>query len=270
MIEVPCGKCIQCRIARAREWAVRIVHESGRHSEKCFITLTYSDENLPQNGSLSKRDLQLFLKRLRKELGDKRIKYYASGEYGDNTLRPHYHLIIFGFKPDDLKFAAAKKGKPIWSSDLLLKLWPNGHNSVGSVSYDSARYTAEYCMKKVYRKEGAEEFYKGVEPPFALMSKGIGKEWALKYRDQIVANTGFTLKGRNVGVPRYYKKVLNLTEEENFIKQAEEREREERMKAMKMELDPHFNVKVNHGLSKERAQRETNVRARLNRKRKTF
>ena len=95
-MEVPCGKCIECRIHQRKEWSLRLLHEMAYHERSVFLTLTYSDENLPDDLSISKRHLQLFLKRLRKQSGRKGIKYFATGEYGESTQRPHYHAIVFG------------------------------------------------------------------------------------------------------------------------------------------------------------------------------
>ena len=81
-LQVPCGHCIACRIARSREWAVRILHETEFWESSCFVTLTYRDEDLPPNGSLDRYALTNYFKRLRKDLGDRKIKYYACGEYG--------------------------------------------------------------------------------------------------------------------------------------------------------------------------------------------
>ena len=93
-LDVPCGHCLACRIARTREWTVRLLHESEFWEDTIFVTLTYDDEHLPSDRSLVPRDLTLFFKRLRKDLGDRKIKYYACGEYGDTFGRPHYHAII--------------------------------------------------------------------------------------------------------------------------------------------------------------------------------
>ena len=95
-LEVPCGKCIGCRIAKRKEWSLRMLHELTYHPQSSFVTLTYDDYHLPPCCSLKKRHLQLFLKRLRKNLGERRIKYFACGEYGGQTMRPHYHAILFG------------------------------------------------------------------------------------------------------------------------------------------------------------------------------
>ena len=85
-----------CRIALSREWATRVLHESDYWDHSCFTTLTYNNEHLPKDGSLHKDELQKFFKRLRKYLGDRKMKYFACGEYGDEGHRPHYHAILFG------------------------------------------------------------------------------------------------------------------------------------------------------------------------------
>ena len=100
-VVLPCGQCYACRIAKSREWASRCVMESKLHKENCFITLTYNDEHLPSDLSLQKDDFTKFIKRLRKNTGDK-IRYYACGEYGDLYQRPHFHACLFGYRPDDL------------------------------------------------------------------------------------------------------------------------------------------------------------------------
>lgn len=93
---VPCGQCIACRLNKVRDWTLRIMHEAKFYKDNVFLTITYSPENLPADGSIHKEDLQLFLKRLRKALGEEKIRYFACGEYGEKYSRPHYHLIIFG------------------------------------------------------------------------------------------------------------------------------------------------------------------------------
>src|SRR5882672_6540477 len=63
-ITLPCGRCVGCKLERSRQWAMRCVHESKLHKDNVFVTLTYDNENLPAGGTLIKRDLQLFMKRL--------------------------------------------------------------------------------------------------------------------------------------------------------------------------------------------------------------
>lgn len=70
-LKLPCGQCIGCRLERSRQWAMRIIHEASMYDNNCFITLTYSPENLPPDGGLRKKHFQLFMKRLRKKLKKK-------------------------------------------------------------------------------------------------------------------------------------------------------------------------------------------------------
>ena len=99
---VPCGKCMACRVKRTQEWATRILHEASYYKANTFLTLTYSDDYLPDDGSLSIEEVQLYVKRLRARMNGREIKYYAAGEYGDENKRPHYHLIVMnvGMKKD--------------------------------------------------------------------------------------------------------------------------------------------------------------------------
>lgn len=193
--EYPCGKCRACRVNHTREWALRLMHEREYWDLASFVTLTYDDENLPFDKGLQKRDVQGFLKRLRKDLGDRKIKYYAAGEYGDNTKRPHYHLIMFGIGYDD--------------DELIKDNWKKGYIYIGYVTYKSCRYVAEYCQKKL-GGDMAKKEYGNKEPPFQLVSKGIGLKWleenANKIKNELVVKNG----GKTFAVPRYYRKKLEI------------------------------------------------------------
>ena len=91
---LPCGKCTMCISKRAVEWATRARHEISCHDDNCFITLTYSEENL-ESEKINKEHFQKFMKRLRKYTG-KKIRYMVSYEYGTKLNRPHMHAILFG------------------------------------------------------------------------------------------------------------------------------------------------------------------------------
>ena len=91
-IQVPCGKCLECRIQHARAWADRCVVEAKQYDDNYFVTLTYDDAHLPAKNSLVPDDLQKFMKRLRKHFPNNKIRFFACGEYGDTSWRPHYHL----------------------------------------------------------------------------------------------------------------------------------------------------------------------------------
>ena len=96
-LQVACGKCPACRVRRSSDWTLRLSHEYSLHEHKgIFLTLTYDDKHIPTFQSVIKKDLQDFIKRLRKKIYPRKIKYFACGEYGSKNNRPHYHLILFG------------------------------------------------------------------------------------------------------------------------------------------------------------------------------
>lgn len=158
-----CGQCMPCRVNRRRLWSHRLLLESFKHSEACFVTLTYADEHLPPSGSVSRKAVQGFLKRLRDRIHPRRIRFYAVGEYGELTQRPHYHLALFGIGP-------------VEASDLVPKAWPFGGVHIGDLSPASASYLARYVTKKWTRPD--EPGLAGRSPEFATMSlkPGIGAE----------------------------------------------------------------------------------------------
>lgn len=215
-VMIACGQCIGCRLEKSRKWAIRCAHEAQMHEENCFITITYSEENLKyivdmETGELSptlvKRDWQLFMKRLRKELGDVKIRFYAAGEYGEKSYRPHYHACIFGYSfPDRQLFSIVNGGHKLYISELLNRVWGHGFCSIGELTFESAAYVARYIMKK---QTGyyAEDHYKGRLPEFTLMSRcpGIGRDWIERYHKDVYPHDYIVLaSGKKSGVPKYY------------------------------------------------------------------
>lgn len=235
-IEIPCGHCIGCRLEYSRQWANRCLLEMKEHENNCFITLTYDDDHLPMKWfsklkdkkeylipTLVKRDLQLFIKRLRKELDKENIKirFFACGEYGDNTFRPHYHCIIFGWKPDNSDLSLVTRtnlGYNLYSSTLLSKLWPYGFNTVADATWETCAYVARYVTKKVNGKL-SDNFYfqNALEKEFVTMSNrpGIGfdyyfgnssdkNSYAIFLEDYIKTDFG----SRKISNVRYFDKKL--------------------------------------------------------------
>ncbi|MCK6804095.1 MULTISPECIES: rolling circle replication-associated protein [Enterobacter cloacae complex] len=212
-MQVPCGQCIGCRLARSREWAVRCTHEAYLYDDNCFITLTYDNEHLPYSESglptLHRPDLTLFLKRLRKRFKHK-IRYFGCGEYGSKLARPHYHLVLFNHDfADKVLF---KSGKfPLFISAALQELWPHGHSIVAGFSFESAAYTARYCVKKI-NGEKAEEHYQDRVPEFSCQSlkPGLGYQFFIRYYDDIVYQDRVISRGgKSSQPPRYYDKLLS-------------------------------------------------------------
>jgi len=208
-VQLPCGQCIGCRLARSREWAVRCTHEAQLYEDNCFITLTYSDEYLPLNASLRRKDLTDFFKRLRKRFSHT-IRYFACGEYGTKFARPHYHAILFNHDFADKRLY--KSGKfPLFNSQTLSETWPFGHSVVAGFSFESAAYTARYCVKKVTGKN-ADDHYGDRTPEFSAMSlkPGIGYDFFMKYYEDIVNYDRVVSRGgKESKPPRYYDKLLS-------------------------------------------------------------
>lgn len=225
-MEVPCGKCRACRIRRSFQWTMRLQHESHCYGNKSmFITLTYSDEHLPINWSLEKKELQKFFKRVRKNIKGRKISYYACGEYGDLNGRPHYHSIVLGLDCGnyDDRYIIAKSWKFCdWKKILSSQ---RGKSAIGTVTPDSMRYVTDYIHKKFIvskpkKREGEAEssyndrlvsyyinlmdYYGRRESEFQLCSLGIGKKWLETQVDDIKKSGKIKYNGKEVGLPRYY------------------------------------------------------------------
>lgn len=191
-IQVPCGKCGSCRHNRRTDWSFRLKWELKQSITAIFLTLTYSDENLPENNTLVKKDLQNFFKRLRKENrkhSDKQIRYYAVGEYGTQTKRPHYHIILFNVSKQ--------------SEKKMEKLWTFGHSKIGQVTDASIHYTTKYHINT--KNEKIED----KEKEFSLMSKRppIGHNYLQKNSQWHIENDAFYVinNGFKQRLPRYYR-----------------------------------------------------------------
>ena len=188
-ITVPCGKCAGCRADYTRQWADRMILELDHSGVGIFVTLTYDDEHLPVvyqtttgvcEPTLSKRDCQLFMKRLRKEFKDRVIRFYLCGEYGSKG-RPHYHAILYGLSLADFKDLQRKGCNPLGQEYFISKffteqIWQNGFCLLADVSWRTCAYVARYVRKKQFGASGNVFEHRLKEPVFSLMSRkpGIG------------------------------------------------------------------------------------------------
>lgn len=203
-IKIPCGKCIGCKLEHSRQWAVRCMHEKRMHDASAFLTLTYDNDHLPPGGTLVLRDLQLFMKRLRKVFGNG-VRFFACGEYGEKSGRPHYHVLLLSADFVDKKPISSRSEHPYYTSSLLSKLWTAGTHIIGNVDFDSAAYVARYCTKKITGSKAAAH-YGGRTPEFLVMSRrpGIGSGYLEKYKSEIYAHDNVIVNGVPASVPRYY------------------------------------------------------------------
>lgn len=241
---VPCNKCAACQIRKRKDYSVRLAHEATMHESACFITLTYNDDSVPVtdwNSLDTKRklfdrgvgnlpemtlipsDVQKFMKRLRRHLEYRpkkhkdgrdhvaRIRYFAVGEYGSKTHRPHYHIIVYGWFPSDAKAFMERNGHLVFRSAQLEKLWKFGFSSLTEVHPSTAKYCARYVTKKFARlNEDGDASATSVVPEFTLSSVrngGIGSTWLCKYASNLF--TGFVNVKQNdrvikCSIPRYY------------------------------------------------------------------
>jgi hypothetical protein len=194
---VPCGKCPSCKKRRVNEWTFRLEEEDKVSSSSHFITLTYDTECIPitPNGykTLLRQDFQKFMKRLRKRQKAK-IKYYACGEYGEKSDRPHYHAIIFN----------------VTDPETIAEAWTQGSIHYGDVSGASIAYTAKYIDKQ---KNIPEHDNDDRVKEFSLMSLKLGqsfitpeiKKW---YKEDITRNYVTKLDGIKIALPKYYRNQL--------------------------------------------------------------
>ena len=217
--DIPCGQCIGCRLERSRQWAMRCMHESQLHRESSFITLTYSREHVPSDGSLNKRDFQLFVKRLRKSLKGRKIRYFHCGEYGEQLGRPHYHACICGYAPADKVLIKTVGEVRLYSSKSLSDIWGKGFVTIGDVTFESAAYVARYVTKKI-TGDKAQAHYQGRNPEYVTMSRrpGIGKPWFEKYKTDVYPKDFVTVREKKMKPPKYYQKLYEHTNPSEFDK----------------------------------------------------
>ncbi|QCS36613.1 replication initiator protein [Capybara microvirus Cap3_SP_535] len=210
-LDLPCGKCPSCKLQRSIDWSVRMVHESLMHKDNSFITLTYDNDHLPSDRLLCKRDVQLFIKRLRKAIYPANLRYFLCGEYGSKFKRPHYHIVFFGYKPDKLDTDLECKAgiSQIFRSSFIESIWSKGHCYVGSVTQKSCAYVARYCTKK------QDENFPHKEFTLCSTRPGIGSSYFdLHYKDfykedsVILITDDIDKPLKSFRVPKYYDKLL--------------------------------------------------------------
>lgn len=219
-LALPCGKCLACRKAHATQWADRCQHEAKYHAHNCFVTLTYDNTHLPPEGHLRPKDLTDFWKRLRKRASYAQttqihttglIRYFAAGEYGTRTARPHYHAIIF-----NCDFADKQQYDTLLAtSDTLGELWPHGDHKIGTATGASASYIAQYTLTKEHANNiDADGVWK--PKPFLRMSRNLGEYWL--HINKTDLTHGYLVAGNQDKhkhtIPRAYAKILTKNKDQ--------------------------------------------------------
>lgn len=236
--EFDCGACPECLHKMSSRWILRSVMESKSHAHNCMVTLTYDNYvrdskgnivldkrglplELPVDSSrvVNKRDIQLFIKRLRKYFSNSKIKYLCCAEYGSRTHRAHYHLILFGVHFSDLCFyKKSKRGNGIYTSSTLTDLWSHGICTVDCINIHSS--VAAYCTKYCAKSRSYDTF--------TLASQGIGFEYLLRYFNGL----SYVIEGREYPVPRFiweyvisnrYKNVVPFPFDYKYINKSDPR-----------------------------------------------
>jgi len=216
-LSIACGSCTGCRLERSRQWALRCVHEASLYEDNCFVTLTYEDQYLKNDRSLSIRDTQLFLKRLRKEFSSRKVRFFLCGEYGEGTKRPHYHACLFNLAFPDRVLWSVRNGNRLYTSETLNRLWGFGYCVIGDVTFESAAYVARYIMKKVTGVE-ADDYYKERQAEFVTMSRrpGIARSWYESFKGDLFPSDFLVLKGKKVPIPKYYNRLFESDSPEEY------------------------------------------------------
>lgn len=267
---IPCGKCIGCRLDYSREWANRGYLESLTSEGTWFVTLTYNEDmiKVPDwvedpsgitycnpgdwGGTLVPKDLELFLKNLRQIIQrnykkakrawkkDKKmdkprkprpIRYMACGEYGSETERPHYHLIIFNLElpENDLYHPRLINKNVYYQSHLIERCWTKKDGSFRGIcnicpaSWNTIAYTARYITKKV---NGAQKDVhygeKGQMPEFFRVSRmpGIGEQYYREHWEEIYKNDSIVIHNREGAIttkpPKYYDELFQQEHPEEW------------------------------------------------------
>lgn len=234
-VPVSCGKCPPCKLRRVNSWVFRLQQEEKVSTSAYFVTLTYNHFHVPitNNGfmTVSRRDFQLFMKRLRK-LSNNKLRYYVAAEYGDSSWRPHYHMILFNlegvrklpdgtFQSDLIEKAWSRVSDfdvvMIADTDELLRASSMGLIHIGTVTSESIAYTAKYIDKpKRIPVHGRDDR----TPEFSFMSKGLGSNFITSdmkkyYTDDLSRNFIIKEGGHKIAIPKYYRdKMLDDDQKE--------------------------------------------------------
>lgn len=217
---IKCGKCWYCLMLHTLGWAYRLTEEAKQWKKKCFMTLTYNNENLPTNNSLIKKHHQNFIKKIRKVIAPEKLRYFLTGEYGIKGGRAHLHIITFNYLPNDLEYLkTTKNGDMLYTSKIIEKIWGKGFISIGiNMSFDNMKYMSKY-MSKI----NDYDIFTQTKPYIAMSKKpGIGYNAVCEYetipnsrnaikitnfKKEIYNTDKIYFEGKILNVPPYFDKL---------------------------------------------------------------
>lgn len=249
-IEIPCGKCLGCRLDRCGDWALRCMHEAQRYENNCFVTFTFKESPVTCDVFY----FQAFMKRLRRYCDRQNLpspRYFHSTEYGDRKFRPHHHAILFNYLPHDLVLFKYKKTGNLYTSETLSRLWGHGFVTIGAVTHDSAAYVAAYTINRDTSRMFVDvDSGLILEPEKMTCSRGrknkkgewveysIGVAHFKNFLDQYL-NCEFIhdAKGRKRKIPRGYMRWLEQEFPEKYETLKENREQRAYEASQKEKLD---------------------------------
>lgn len=257
---INCGQCIECRNQYAKQWAFRAIKEADKYEHNTMVTLTYDDEHVPKGHAidpktgeisesltLSKEDHQKFMKRLRKAYEGVKIRFLLAGEYGDQTERPHYHVILFNFRPEDMEFYRwshcewSNEKNRLYKSKKMNKIWGKGFVDLNEVNFETCRYVAGYVTKKLKGAKAQEQYeLKGQVPPYICMSRnpGLAQEYFENNKEAFYEEKKIwtkTKKGlKEIKPGRYFDKLMEAEDPERY--EAMKRKRRERSEEIMAEV----------------------------------
>lgn len=236
---VPCGRCFTCRLTKRSKWAFRILCESMLHEHVQWFTLTYEQHLEPREyidmssgevfeasegdrGTLSPRDVELFIKRLRKSLFPLKFRYFLVGEYGGKSSQPHYHMFLFGVPPEKFHLVRRAWICPQRGKLGLIRLDCADVNRASDGGlHHMAKYTAGYTVKKLSGDEWSQKILRGRYKEFTSHSLGIGRAAVPRIVQALGGLSGLAFvktfkdvprvmiyNGRKVVIDRYFREKI--------------------------------------------------------------
>lgn len=217
-MQVRCGKCFACVEQKSKEWIFRLNQEYKQSNGALFITLTYDDEHMPKGAWCNKKDIQNWLKRLRKKIYPIGLRYFLVSEYGPTTGRPHYHALLFGMHENMLTDKNFFK-------EVIQDTWNKGFVQVGILKPGGINYTAGYIIGRCDFVNTLKQRFPHCDinvikllfnkyRPFVLMSRnpGIGFNFVTdsvkEYFNNVCENIYHDEQGFVHVLPRYYEEKI--------------------------------------------------------------